>query len=32
MEADLSVLQWVEDLEQRVFTADLQIKVSRREP
>ncbi|XP_023655442.1 bromodomain adjacent to zinc finger domain protein 2A isoform X2 [Paramormyrops kingsleyae] len=26
MEADLSVLQWVEDLEQRVFTADLQIK------
>uniref|UniRef100_A0A8C9RKB8 Bromodomain adjacent to zinc finger domain, 2A n=1 Tax=Scleropages formosus TaxID=113540 RepID=A0A8C9RKB8_SCLFO len=26
METDISVLQWVEDLEQRVFAADLQIK------
>lgn len=27
-EADLAVLQWVEDLEQRVLMADLQIRVS----
>ncbi|KAG7471832.1 hypothetical protein MATL_G00102140 [Megalops atlanticus] len=26
MEADMTVLQWVEDLEQRVLTADLQLK------
>lgn len=29
MAADLRVLQWVEDLEQRVIMADLQQKVSR---
>uniref|UniRef100_A0A8C9RQF6 Bromodomain adjacent to zinc finger domain, 2A n=1 Tax=Scleropages formosus TaxID=113540 RepID=A0A8C9RQF6_SCLFO len=28
METDISVLQWVEDLEQRVFAADLQIKIA----
>lgn len=27
LETDLSVLQWVEDLEQRVLAADLQLKV-----
>lgn len=28
METDISALQWVEDLEQRVIAADLHLKVS----
>lgn len=28
METDISVLKWVEDLEQRVVAADLHLKVS----
>lgn len=28
MEADMSVLKWVEDLEQRVVSADLHLKVT----
>lgn len=30
MEADISTLQWVEDLEQRVVGADLHLKVRTR--
>lgn len=29
METDISVLKWVEDLEQRVVSADLHLKVRR---
>lgn len=28
MEADMSLLKWVEDLEQRVVSADLHLKVT----
>lgn len=28
MEADMSVLKWVEDLEQRVVSADIHLKVT----
>lgn len=32
METDISVLKWVEDLEQRVVSADLHLKVGAGDP
>lgn len=32
LQADISVLQWVEDLEQRVLAADLHLKVRQTSP